>query len=62
VLARFVDRNLTAVMLEPAAFATGEWLPGVHEALAAPRKASAFGDGATEAAAAILQRFSDVLG
>jgi len=62
VLARFVDRNLTAVMLEPAAFATGEWLPGVHEALTAPRKASAFGDGATEAAAAILQHFSDVLG
>ena len=61
VLARFVDRELTSVVLEVRAFATGEWLPGVHEALAAPRKAPAGGDGAEEAAAAILDRFSGVL-
>lgn len=60
VLARFVDREVTAVMLEPTAFATCGWLPGVHEALAAGRKTPAARDGADEAAAAILERFSDV--
>ncbi len=61
VLARFVVRELTSVRLEPEAFATCEWLPGVHEALAAPRKAPAGGNGAVESAAGILDRFSDVL-
>jgi len=61
VLARFVDEKLTAVMLEPAAFANCQWLPAVREALAAPRKTPAARDGAAEAAAAILDCFSDVL-
>jgi hypothetical protein len=61
VLARFVDQYLTSRDLGQQAFAAGEWLPVVRDLLTAPRKAPPAADGADQAAAAILQRFSDVL-
>jgi len=61
VLARFVDRELTSVMLEARAFVTGEWMPAVSKLLAARPRVRLAADGAAEAAAAIVQCFPDAL-
>ncbi len=61
VLAEFVDRELTSVVLEVTAFATGEWLPAVDELLAARPGVPLAANGAAEAAAAVLERFPDML-
>lgn len=60
VLARFVDQNLTSVVLERGAFESGAWLSAIRKVLGASRKAPYGADGASEAVSAILRHFPEV--
>lgn len=60
VLARFVDENVTSVVLGKAAFESGAWRSAVHEVLGAGRKAPCGADGAAETAAAVFERFPEI--
>ncbi len=59
VLARFVNQNLTSIVLEKGVFEAGQWQPSVLQLLGAQRRPPCGADGASEAAAAILRHFPE---
>jgi hypothetical protein len=57
VLADWVDRHMTAMEIDAAAFRSGDWLSQIEPLLDAPRRRPEKVNGADVAATAILERF-----